>query len=836
MADERNNRDIVLAPNEFIYVMDETKAQISTVCSTKFSLSNSDKIVVYNEDTNRFEESSVSKAIQTFISCPANWYIELINPAVDGKHPSPGISNSLPELSIEKVILHGPQNFPLYPGQIAHVIQGHKLQKNQYLIVSVYDGAKLDKKQYLYNTGDQFIIRGDEHSFFMPVTGLEVVQTASGEYVRDSLVLERLQYAILCNENGERRYVYGPAVIFPEVTEQFVINPENNMPIFKAIELSELSGIYVKVIADYCEEPQITGYINVEDEEAEDGFRTEPVYTEPIHHTAGEELFITGNDQKIYYPRPEHSIISYGDKIIHHAIAIPKGEGRYVLNRLTGEIRIIYGEQMVLLDPRYDVVVRRKLSKKECELWYPGNKEVLKYNCPEETQTATLDNLEAPKLNPGLTITSSGYIFSSDISSNISSSTIALDNGFYGQSNVVTDKTSGFSRGNTYTKPRTITIDNKYDGVVTIDVWTGYAVNVVGKDGSRKTIVGPQTYLLEYDETLECLNGEVYIRVENAVAIDSVRAQTKDYVDVTVNVSYCYSFDPAQKSKWFSIDNYKERLISAAASLIKQKVKKYTIEDFIDNASEIVKDAILSNPPLFDTEDTTEDKDFGLSSFENGMYVTAVDVLSTRIDNNVVSDLLNKHQQEMVSKALELSAASKEMTVSAELARLEKEKADLKYNNAMYRIEQESKVRLEEQKKKDEYDRLVEASQKAAQEAEKDKEAMTAAIEKIVVQAGKEKATVEIGLAKERDKLRTEREKAQADAVEKVIKAISPDLIAALKTSAQNDMIRGIAENLSPYALAGGSESAADVVNKLLRGTGLGLDKLVDKVVVESKE
>ena len=834
---ESQEKDIVLKQGEYCFLLDKSKGVVQTLTgSTKLSMSQTDSLCVFSEKEKRFIETSPKEAIKQFVTAPENFYVILYNPVKGNphEHPKIGVSNITPELDVgRKVIIKGNESFALFPGQFAKIIKGHSIKSNQYLMVRVYDaGATGDKKHF---NGENIIIKGTDTPFYMPTTGYEVVPDDNGNYVRNATTLQDLQYSILVSESGEKRYVRGPAVVFPEVTEQFVINKENGTNIFRAIELSSISGIYVKVIADYCEEPQITGYINVDDEDAEDGFRTEPVYTEPIHHTAGEELFITGNVQKIYYPRPEHSIISYGDKIIHHAIAIPKGEGRYVLNRLTGEIRIIYGEQMVLLDPRYDVGVKRKLSKKECELWYPGNKEVLKYNCPEETQTATLDNLEAPKLNPGLTITSSGYMFSSDISSNISSSTIALDNGFYGQGNVVTDKTSGFSRGNTYTKPRTITIDNKYDGVVTIDVWTGYAVNVVGKDGSRKTIVGPQTYLLEYDETLECLNGEVYIRVENAVAIDSVRAQTKDYVDVTVNVSYCYSFDPAQKSKWFSIDNYKERLISAAASLIKQKVKKYTIEDFIDNASEIVKEAVLSKVPILDTEDTTEDKDFGLSSFENGMYVTAVDVLSTRIDNNVVRDLLNKHQQDMVSKALELSAASKEMTVSTELARLEKEKADLKYNNAMYRIEQESKVRLEGQKKKDEYDRLVEASQKAAQEAEKAKEAMTAAIEKIVVQAGKEKATVEIGLAKERDKLRTEREKAQTDAIEKVIKAISPDLIAALQTSSQNDMIRGIAENLSPYALAGGSESAADVVNKLLRGTGLGLDKLIDKVV-ETKE
>ena len=80
----------------------------------------------------------------------------------------------------------------------------------------------------------------------------------------------------------------------------------------------------------------------------------------------------------------------------------------------------------------------------------------------------------------------------------------------------------------TYTKPRTITIDNKYEGAVAITVWTGYAVNVVSKNGTRKVVTGPTTYLMEYDETLEAISlssgkpkttdkliNDVYLRVDN---------------------------------------------------------------------------------------------------------------------------------------------------------------------------------------------------------------------------------------------------------------------------------------------------------------------------------
>ena len=73
-------------------------------------------------------------------------------------------------------------------------------------------------------------------------------------------------------------------------------------------------------------------------------------------------------------------MIQYDGKYMHHAIAIPEGEGRYILDRLTGKIKTIVGPAMYLPDPRTEVVVKRKLTEKECELFYPGNAEVLAYN------------------------------------------------------------------------------------------------------------------------------------------------------------------------------------------------------------------------------------------------------------------------------------------------------------------------------------------------------------------------------------------------------------------------------------------------------------------------
>jgi major vault protein len=67
----------------------------------------------------------------------------------------------------------------------------------------------------------------------------------------------------------------------------------------------------------------------------------------------GDELFLTGREQMIYFPRPEHAVVKYSDQEIHYALAIPAGEGRYVLDRNSGQITpAAKGPSIFLPDPR----------------------------------------------------------------------------------------------------------------------------------------------------------------------------------------------------------------------------------------------------------------------------------------------------------------------------------------------------------------------------------------------------------------------------------------------------------------------------------------------------
>ena len=811
----RQQRDLVLSINEFCFLQNKTNGSIkSQVGPLTTTISQQEALVTFNTKTKKFEEClDFEKAKQLFVSAPEGWYVILKNPTANGEYPENGKANTSPSIKIgTKVNIPGPTSFALYPGQMAKVVRGHRLRSNQYLLARVYDadaaeksvativdaeGKEIDNKTEKYFVGQLLVIKGTEVSFYMPPTGIEVIpQTPYGDdYVRDAVTLERLEYAILKDEDGEKRYVHGPAVVFPKPTETFV--PSGNKKggvIFRALELSPISGIYVKVIADYKDE---------------DG----------TEHKTGEELFITGKDDntRIYYPRVEHALIQYDGKYMHHAIAIPEGEGRYILNRLTGEISTVIGPKMYLPDPRTEVVVKRKLTAKECALLYPGNAEVRMYN--DALNEKSIEKMaRSGKVND---------IINSAYSTSNQEDALAI---FEANANI--------SRGVSYTKPRTITLDTKYDGVVSVNVWTGYAINVVSKNGKRDVVIGPQTRLLDYDETLESMKlstgkpkttdslvTTAYLRIENNKISDIINAQTSDFVDVQIKVSYCVNFLEEYKDKWFSVENYVKYLCDRERSLVKREVKKYSIKEFYAKSTDIVREVALN---LTSGEETNETG--GRLFKENGMLVTDVEVLAVAVQSDV-AQILSKHQEEMVNRNLELLDAEKRMEITTKLAEYERQEAELKYANEAYQLEMNQKLERANFENKAEMAAKSRAEEQARAQADNDMQIIFDAIAKAKLERNKAQDEARIATEKQLAEIEKAKEMAYAETVSKIMESISPDLIASMNTQSNVDLMKTITENMSPIAIAKG-ESIADTTNKLLRGTPIEgiLQKIEDSI------
>lgn len=813
-------RDLVLSMNEFCFLRSKTNGTIKTYTGPiTMTISAQESLVVFNTKTKKFEETQdFEKAKQLFVSAPEGWYVVLKNPAVDNSHPEAAKAVNSPELEVgRKINIVGPVSFSLFPGQMTRVSRGHRLRSNQYLLARVYDaeaakkeissatiinakGEEVSAKTEEYFVGQMIVIKGTEVSFYIPPTGIEVIPNekitaAEDPYVRDAVTLERLEYAILKDEDGEKRYIHGPAVVFPKPTETFVSAPKGGL-IFRALELSPISGIYVKVIAAYDEKKN----------------------NKTIHHPIGEELFITGNDQMIYYPRPEHAMIQYDGKYMHHAIAIPEGEGRYILNRLTGEIKTIRGPQMYLPDPRKEVVVKRKLSSKECELMYPSNIEVVAYNAGLTEQA--VEKLSKKGISDSTAVVNTAYSTSNQ------AATLAI---FEANANI--------SRGVSYTKPRTITLDTKYEGVVAIDVWGGYAINVVSKTGKRDVVIGPTTRLLDYDETVEAVNlsggkpktenkkiTTAFLQIENNRVSDIIYAQTSDFTNVQIELNYCVDFLTLYKDNWFAINDYVKYLCDNMRSLVKREVRKYEIKDFYTNSTEILRNVVL------DVNKESKEEPVGRLFRANGMLVTDVNIVEIRV-TDAVAKMINSNTLDLIQKKIDLSDAEEKTRTIEALEENRRKQEQMKNETALYKLALEKKTKEEQMAYEESIKERERANQSAAVQAKNDLQNLLTAITNAEIERENQKREAEIAHAKELAEIEKSKQEAYAATVKEIMSAISPDLIAAISANSKAELLREGMASMSPYAIANG-ESVADTVNKLMRGTPLEdvLDKASTKI------
>ncbi len=827
MSDSNRERDLVLTPNEFAFISDQTKGNINVyVGPYKTSLANTDKPVIFDSQTKKFERCTLDTSLQTFTTAPEGWYIVMKNPPQDGTQPKNGTVSNLGALNVgRKVNIPGPINFALWPGQMVKVLRGHHLRSNQYLAVRVYDEeeARQNWNKAVIKTkssgeakdgeekegegsevevinleempdltmGKMLIIKGDAVSFYIPPTGIEVVRGVSGNYVREAVTLERLEYCILLDEDGNKRYIQGPAVVFPKPTEEFVYR--NGSRKFRAIELNEMSGLYIKVIAPY--------------EENGTTFQE------------GEELFVTGNEQMIYYPRPEHAIIKYGQKERHYAIAIPAGEGRYYLNRKTGKVSLKQGPAMFLPDPREAVFVKRVLDPKQVKLWFPGNSEALEYNRQLKQE------LDRRKSNEGYLEVSAEPAAAIEMEELADEMPVPAPR--RKKKEKVSKEMAGdeFTREQSFTPPRTITLDTKYEGAVTINLWTGYAILVVSKTGQRKVVAGPQTYLLEYDESLEPITlstgtpktsdntiTTVYLRVLHNKISDIVKAESSDFTQVSITISYRVNFEEAS-DKWFNVENYVKFLTDHMRSFIRNKVKKHTIMDFYANGIDILRNSILG-------EAGESNKRPGRMFEENNMRIYDIEVLDIRLSDVSIENLLISAQQEVVKQTLRIDAEKRKLEFTQQSEEISQQIATTKSETTQRQLDLEKK----EAKKELELilvklDMEIQSKQRKLEANLAEQESLTQINDAELARKQKEEELL-LEIAQKELNQELEQLQAEVQAVVNKAEAVSPNLIAALQAFADKSLAEKMAKSMSPLAILGG-KSVAQVFTNMLKGTKL---------------
>ena len=766
MDDRTSKRDLVLAPSEYAYMQDVTKGIVKTYTGpTVINPTAQERPVVFDPESKRFEPCTLDAAVQPIAIAPEGYYVILKNPSTRGDHPAAGGVFPSPDLSVgRKINITGPCAFALWPGQIVQLVQGHHLRSNQYLLVRVYneDEARKNWGQAVVkpagaagvegaapivappadlSVGKLLVIKGTDVSFYIPPTGVGVVPEENGAWVREALTLERLEYAILVDQNGKKRYERGPQVVFPAPTETFITRDGARK--FQAIELTEIQGLHVKVIAPYTENGK--------------------TYRE------GDELFVTGVDTSIYYPREEHAIVRYDGQEKHHAVAVPAGEARYLMNRKTGEIRMARGPAMLLPNPIEEIFVRRVLSDRECATWYPGNADVLAYN-------HALRKRE--EVRPQ------------------------------------------------YGKTREVVMTTRYEGVPSVSVWTGYAVLVVDKQGRRRVEQGPKNLLLEYDERLEVLQlstgtpktddrlvETVFLRVLNNKVSDRCVVETADHVRVTLSYTLQVSFE-GDSAKWFDAENYVKLLCEHVRSVLKGVAKKQAIETFYGQSVDITRGAVKA-----------------MVFAQNGMVVKDVEVLDVVIDDAGIAALLGAAQHEAVEANIAILRATRSLDLTAKQESITRGEAEARAETRKRLAELDIaatgdalRVAMAQIQAELDQARARQATAVATNEVTDVEHGAELARKKAA-------AALETEIAAAKQQLVLAALRAEVDAAVARFGAAQGGFSEALLALGNHEVLAKVAEAMSVQAFVGG-KTLTDVIDKVFAGTPLAgvMDKVKAKV------
>ena len=836
----KGEREFALAPGQYTYTQDTSKGTINTyVGPNVVQPSGQEKPVIYNATLRSFRESELRQSVQTNVFASRGEYIVLSNPSVKdpNNHPQSGKTSAVDLLSGERVNIQGPANFALWPGQVAQVIPGHQLRSNEYLLIKIIDAAAAvknwstaavettDNASTEENTdvaaviagdaapadltaGRLYVIKGTDVSFYMPPTGVEVVPNDAGDFVRSALTLERLEYAVLVDESGDKRFPKGPAVVFPQPSEEFVTDGKNSRA-FRAIELNNIQGIHVKVTAAY----------------EEDG----------VKYKEGDELWITGTETPIYYPRHEHFLIKYDGRAKHFAVAVPDGQARYVLDRLTAKVKTVKGNTMLLPDPRNEVVVRRVLTGTECRLWYPGNEEVKKYN-------GVLRQMAAGTPTTRKGVVSEGQASrSKKLRDDQKSGTTEMmygDVAVAGASQIGSAKGGApgneFSRGSTFTEPRTITLNSKLQGVPTLDLWTNYAVLVTSASCKKRRVeIGPKTIMLDFDESLESftvstgkpkstdsLLTDVYLRVRNNKVSDIITATTSDHVDVTMKLSLVCNFTGEDANKWFAVENYVKFVTDHVRSVIRGNIRSMSIAQFSENYEQIIRNVILGVKTL-DADGNETSPRPGMFFEDNALRVDDVDVLDVVIGDREIAQQLQQAQHEAVSSQIQLQRARATAEKEAVLEGLRREKLRIADETRALTAELESTTLKRSR---------IQAALRSKHELAAEEERLfivqrAVAIDEFVAaqDLARQKAKDDQWLAKEAAKagLAAQALAADTNATKERLAAIQPGFSEAILALRDGNIVRDVAEATSVQRLLGG-KTLVDIIGQVFANTPLG--------------
>lgn len=350
----------------------------------------------------------------------------------------------------------------------------------------------------------------------------------------------------------------------------------------------------------------------------------------------------------------------------------------------------------------------------------------------------------------------------------------------------------------------------------------GYAVQVVSKTGERKVLVGPISYLLEYDEDLQTLEFStgtpktdtnlyrtVYLRIHNDKVSDMVEVETADACPVEISLSFRLNFI-GEPEKWFNTENYVKFLVENMRPKIRAFVQGLTAKEVFSKGADLLRNYLLG-PEI-------DGKRKGIHYEEIGLFIFDIEVKQIEIMDKLISGELIASQHEALQQNIKLEELKRSLQFTQEKDLIDRVFSEIQNEAILLKLqlqEKEQEAAYQLQTKKLDEDKLVEQKR---YELELEKQKLLDEVHRADLERVRLSHVEELEYAKQRQALQIELLEAQIKELTEKAQAISPDLVASLQSFADKALAEKMAESMAPLAILGGN-SVADVLKKLLKGT-----------------
>lgn len=527
-------------------------------------------------------------AIQDFILLNPGDYAVIYNPTENftDEHPNGPYSKGRNEVKAlkqgtKRVVTSG--YFPVWPGQKVEVRQIHTLSSNQFLM-AVVESENIDTKAPYYEltlrcasikkavvnkekedetdatektvdkcelkVGQRIIIPGNLTPTYVPPSGIEILPEVSiprqmgrsneyeqmlgtNEMVRQAVVLGPTEFCVLLDEDGQPQVKKGPGRVFPGPYHVFRTKDSRNN-VYDAYHLRPDRGILLRIVVDSIAKDELAKQL------------PQGSKLEKETYTKGDEIFIFGFDAylipsqsiEVIDPKTRQPHIGNNHSSIYvQAVGVDQKSGVYVADVETGNVKLVRGEKKLILDPRKECHVRRKVPTK---MW----------------------NLIIGKGEPHKTVNDVNMVETPWALSVVIPNNEAV---------LVTSKSGRRAE----VGPKTILLEYE-EWLEVLQLSRGRPKN-------------------DHNALETC-----YLRVSGNRISDQIVLETEDFVDVIVDVQYGVEFvgeTEDEQIQWFNYKDYVKFFCSHLRSRLRASARKMKLADLYSNMADFVRDIVLGEKP-----------------------------------------------------------------------------------------------------------------------------------------------------------------------------------------------------------------------------------------------